>query len=133
LPRQLVDVRQQRTELEMLVKVQREQLGQQRQSLRFFDYRARRPDDRAHELAKHRRAQRRFGLLALVDRVAEVVLFVDARRDVGAGQRDDRRDDRQRELRQVFDPENDELFPVSVLLHARSGARAFGFCHDLLP
>ena len=72
-------------------------------------------DDGAHELAEHRRSQRRFGLLALVDGVAEIVLLVDARREVRARERDDRRDDRQRELAQVFDPEDDELLPVTVV------------------
>ncbi|NJD32611.1 MAG: hypothetical protein FIB04_12090 [Gammaproteobacteria bacterium] len=77
-----VDVAQQGAELEVLVEVERQEFGEQRESLGAGEVglRAARPavgfvlQQRTDELLEHRRAQRRFRLLALVAERLHVVL-----------------------------------------------------------
>ena len=110
-----IDVAQQRAEFEMLVEVQREQLGEQRQPLRPGQVRVRAGfhlfgfalQQRTHEFAEHRRAQVGLGFLALVAQRLRVVLRGD--RDltllerVGRVETDDGGRDRQQRDRERVD------------------------------
>ena len=121
LPRQRVDVAQKRPEFEVLVEVERQQLGQQRQPLRARQVAVGAGghllglalQQRADQLAEHRRAQVGLGFLALVAQRLRVVLGGD--RDltllerVGRVQADDGGRDRQQRDRQRVDDVGREL------------------------